>query len=217
MNDRSHDRVFAGLGILSVVLMFASVALGGPTRMLTISSSASHIADAISKPAGTAAWTGAYIELLSFGCFVAFAIWACGKLGGGLLGQIARSFATSYATVSIVSLGVMDAITYRAGKGMSVQLASSLVTVNEALFVCTWFLAVFFLCAVAPLARASGRRYLGGSALAIAALMLVTTAVSLDNAAQLAFTFWSVWIVAASITLGRGPRAERPAPIPQHA
>ena len=62
---------------------------------MTVSSTPSDIAAALAKPVGTAAWAGAYLEVLSFGCFLAFAIWACAALGGGLLGQIARAAATA--------------------------------------------------------------------------------------------------------------------------
>jgi hypothetical protein len=221
MNKRIQDRLFAGFGLASVAFMLAGLAIGsngGKTRMLTISSTPGQVAHALAKPAGSAAWVGAYIELLSFGCFLAFAVWACAKLGGGLLGQIARAAATSYTTVSIASLAVMDALTYRAGKGMSVQLGSTIVTINEALYVCTWFLAVFFLLAAGPLALSAGRRMLGGSAIAIAAIMLVTTATSLDNIGQMAFTLWLVWIVFASLALARGKRASAEAvAVTQHA
>ncbi len=180
MNERLQDRVFAGFGIVSVALMLAGVGIGsiGHNRTLTISSTPAQVAHALAEPAGVATWIGAYIELLSFGCFLAFAIWACAKLGGGLLGQIARAAATGYTTLSIASLGVMDAIAYRSGKGMDVQLGSTLVAVNQALYVCTWFLAVFFLLAA-----------------------------SVDNLGQMAFTLWLVWIVYASIALARGKRA----------
>lgn len=221
MNERIQDRLFAGFGLVSVALMLAAVAIGstgGDTRTLTISSTPEQVAHALAKPAGSAAWIGAYIELLSFGCFLAFAIWACAKLGGGLLGQIAAAAATSYTTVSIASLAVMDALTYRAGKGMSVQLGSTIVTLNEALYVCTWFLAVFFLLAAGPLALSAGRRALGGSAIAIAAIMLVTTASSLDNIGQMAFMLWLAWIVFASLTLARARRVSAEAvALAQHA
>ena len=221
MNERIQDRLFAGFGLVSVALMLAAVAIGstgGDTRTLTISSTPEQVAHALAKPAGSAAWIGAYIELLSFGCFLAFAIWACAKLGGGLLGQIAAAAATSYTTVSIASLAVMDALTYRAGKGMSVQLGSTIVTLNEALYVCTWFLAVFFLLAAGPLALGAGRRALGGSAFAIAAIMLVTTASSLDNIGQMAFMLWLAWIVFASLTLARARRVSAEAvALAQHA
>ncbi len=209
MTEHAQDRCFAGFGIASVVLMLAGVVIGSAdhNRTLTITSSSARVAQAIGSPAGSGTWVGAYIELLSFGFFLAFAVWACAKLGGGLLGQIARACATSYATLSIASLGLLDAIAYRSGKGMSVQLGSTLVTVNEALYVGTWFLAVFFLLTVGALALSSGHRVLGRSALVIAVIQLVTTAVSVDNFGQMSFTLWLVWIVGASIALARGAQS----------
>lgn len=209
MNDRQQDRFFAGAGIASVVLMLAGFGVGsiGHSRMLTISSTPAQVAHALAKPAGSATWVGAYLEILSFGCFLAFAIWACTKLGGGVLGKIAVAAATAYTTLSVASLGLMDAIAYRSGKGIGVQLGSTLVTVNQALYVCTWFLAAFFLLAAGPLAVSAGRRALGRSAIGIAAIQLVATAVSVDNLGQMTFFLWLVWIVYASFSLARGPRA----------
>ena len=214
MNTQQQDRLFAGFGVASVALMLAGFGIGsiGHSRTLTISSTPAQIADALSKTAGSATWVGAYIELLSFGCFLAFAIWACTKLGGGVLGQIAAAAATGYTTLSIASLGLMDAIAYRSGKGISVQLGSALVTANEALYICSWFLAAFFLLAAGPLALAAGRRALGRSAIAIAAIQLVTTAASVDNLGQMSFFLWLVWTVYASVTLGLGRRAHATSP-----
>ena len=219
MTQRLHDRLFAGSGIASVVLMLAGAGIGtlGHNRNLTISSSPSDVARALAKPASAVYWTGAYIELLSFGFFLAFAIWACAKLGGGVLGQIARAAATGYATVGIGGLAVMDAIAYRSGKGMDIQLGTTLVTLGEALYVCTWFLAAFFLLAAGPLALAAGRRALGGSAIAVAVVQLVLTAVSVDNFGQMTFMLWLAWIVYASFTLARGERVRATAPAAAHA
>jgi hypothetical protein len=215
MNDRLQDRLFAGFGIASVVLMLSGVGIGsiGHDRNLTISSTPAQVARALANTAGTATWVGAYVELLSFGCFLAFAVWACARLGGGLLGQIARAAATGYTTLSIASLGVMDAVAYRSGKGMDVQLGSTLVTLNEALYVCTWFLAVFFLLAAGSLALAGGRRALGRGAIAIAVVQLVTTAVSVDDVGQMTFMLWLAWIVWASVALARGRRGRATATV----
>jgi hypothetical protein len=214
MNTQQQDRLFAGFGVASVALMLAGFGIGsiGHSRTLTISSTPAQITDALSQTAGSATWIGAYVELLSFGCFLAFAIWACTKLGGGVLGQIAGAAATGYTTLSIASLGVMDAIAYRSGKGMGIQLGSTLVTVNEALYVCSWFLAAFFLLAAGALALTAGRRALGRSAIAIAAIQLVATAASVDNLGQMTFSLWLVWIVYASVTLGLGRRAHAASP-----
>ena len=99
MNDHLQDPTFAGFGIASVVLMLAGLIIGSTDhdRTITITSSSAKVARAIASPAGSGTWVGAYVELLSFGFFLAFAVWACAKLGGGLLGQLARACATIYA------------------------------------------------------------------------------------------------------------------------
>jgi len=168
MNERTHDRLFAGCGIAFVVLTLVGAGIatvGGKTHNLTISSTSTQIAHAIAKPAGTAVWIGAYLEFLSVGAFLAFAVWACIKLGGGLLGAIARASATGYATAIVASLAILAALAHRAGHGIGVQLATTLVTLNEALYVGTWFLSVFFLLAAGALALSGTRRVLGWSAI----------------------------------------------------
>jgi hypothetical protein len=210
MNARTQDRLFAGCGIATVVLGLVGAGIataGGRTHNLTISSTAAQIAHALAKPAGAGVWIGAYIEMLSIGAFLAFAVWACLKLGGGLLGQVARAAATSYATLTAASLCVMAAIAYRAGHGIGVQFGSTLVTLNEALYVGTWFLTVFFLTAAGALALTSGRRALGWSAIGIALITLLATAVSVENLGQFSVLLWYAWIVCASIALARGQRA----------
>ncbi len=208
MEERTHDRLYAAAGIASVVTMLAGVAVGaaGGREFATITSTPSEISRALAKPAGDAVWAGAYIEILSYGFFLVFAVWACAKLGGGLLGQIALAAAIGYATLSIAALAVSDAIEYQAGNGVGLQLGTALITLAEALYVGTWFLSSFFLLAAGGLALASGRRSIGWSAFAVAILTLVLTAVSLDNLGQMANFLWLLWIVAASVSLTRGRR-----------
>lgn len=209
MNERTHDRLFAGLGIGFVVLELVGsivASVGGKTHNLTISSTPTQIAHAVAKPAGTAVWIGAYLELLSLGAFLAFSVWACAKLGGGLLAAVGRTAATGYATLIAASLGVTAALAYRAGHGIGVQLATTLVTLNEALYVGTWFLAVFFLFAAGALALSGARRALGWSAIGVAVLTLIGTAVSVENVGQFSVMLWFAWIVYASIAIARGKR-----------
>jgi hypothetical protein len=211
MSHSTQNRLFAGFGIGSVLIELAGVGIGalGGRPFATISSTPAQIQSAFAKPVGTAAWAGAYLEMLSFGLFLAFAMWACIRLGGGLLGSIAGAAAAGYVALSMGALGVGDAIAYRAGHPIGLPLASMLITLNEALYVCSWFLAVFFLLAAAPLALAAGRRVLGWSGIGVATVILVTTAVSLDNLGQMSNLLWLIWIVAASLSLAR-ERAEAP-------
>ncbi len=210
MKHTSHDRLFAAFGIGSVVVELAGVAIGaiGGRPFVTITSSPADVRSAFDSSVGVGVWIGAYLELLSFGMFLAFAIWACARLGGGLLGAIAGAAATGYTTLSIGAVGVGGALAYRAGHGMDVQLATTLITLNEAVYVCTWFLSVFYLLAIAPMALAAGRRIIGWSAVGISLVVLVTTAVSLDNLGQMSNLLWLLWIAGTSVSLARGARAE---------
>ncbi len=210
MKHTSHERLFAAFGIGSVVVELAGVAIGaiGGRPFVTITSSPADVRSAFDSSVGVGVWIGAYLELLSFGMFLAFAIWACARLGGGLLGAIAGAAATGYTTLSIGAVGVGGALAYRAGHGMDVQLATTLITLNEAVYVCTWFLSVFYLLAIAPMALAAGRRIIGWSAVGISLVVLVTTAVSLDNLGQMSNLLWLLWIAGTSVSLARGARAE---------
>lgn len=217
MIGRTYDHLFAACGIAFVALELGGVAIGGKTHHLTVSSSASQVARALAQPAGTLSWVGGYMELLSFGFFLAFAVWACSKLGGGLLGQIAHGAAVSYATLSVASLAVIDAISYRAGHGLDVQLGRTLVSVNEALYVGTWFMIAFFLIAAGAAALGSERRGLGWSAICIALFTLVGTAVSVAGIGQFGILLFFIWTVWASISLTHQTRVARAAAVAQHA
>ena len=103
MKERTEDRLFAACGIASVVvgLVGASIATAGGQPSYTLDSSSVEIARELAQPAGPLSWVGAYVELLSVGFFLAFAVWATAKLGGGLLAAVARAAAVSYATVTV--------------------------------------------------------------------------------------------------------------------
>lgn len=206
MTARTQDRIFAACGIASVVveLVGTFIAMGkNTTHSLTWTSSTTAIAHAFAKPASTVVWVGAYLEILSMGLFLAFAVWACAKLGGGILGSIGRSAAIANVAVTMVSLGLLDAEAYLAGRGLDLSAARALVTANGATFVATWFLSAFFLLAVAPLALGSGRKIVGWSAVGIAAFTLVAAAASPSNAGQFSVLLWLVWIVGTSVALAR--------------
>lgn len=210
MSVRLQDRFFAACGIASVVveLVGTFVAMGsGKTHSLTWSSSTASIVQAFSKPATTVVWVGAYLELLSVGLFLAFAVWACAKLGGGVLGAIGQGVAVANVAVTCVSLALLNAEAYLAGHGLGISAARALVTANGATFVTTWFLTAFFLLAVGPLALAAGRRIVGWSAIAIAAVTLVAVAADPNNLGQLSSLFALVWVAGTSVALIRADRA----------
>lgn len=205
MSERTQDRLFAACGIASAVLvhvgLFVGVASG--QAFVNLSSSPEKVTHALANPAGTGVWVGAYLDLLGVGAFLAFAPWATAKLGGGVLGDVARAAGATYAALGIAAWCVLDAVEFRAGHGMGTQLATALTNINEALYVGSWFLSAVFLLAIGALALTSPRRVLGWSAIAIALLSLAAAAAPTNTLAENAVLLWFIWIVFASISLAR--------------
>jgi hypothetical protein len=215
MSLRLQDRWFALCGVASVVIELVGtfVQMGSnDTHSLTWASSTAAIARAFSHRATTVVWVGAYLELVAIGLFLVFAIWAARKLGGGVLGSIAAGIAAANLAVSFVSLALLDAAAYLAGGHLPIATARTLVVLNGATFVTTWFLNAFYLLAVAPLALSAGRRVVGWSAVAIAAVTLVSAAASPGNVGQMSTLLWLLWIVGTSVALVRREPQRAPQP-----
>jgi hypothetical protein len=210
MHERTQNRLFALCGILFVALELGGTFLAmatGKTHDLTIGSSNAAISRAIAHPVGAAVWAGAYLEMLSVCFFLAFAVWAAERLGGGLLGSLMKLAAAAAAGGGIVALAIINVISYQAGHGMGLEVAKTLVVTGEAVYVATWFLNATLLVAAGLLALRSGRRAIGWSALAIVAYTLVLTPLSVDNAGQFSQLLYLLWIFATSISLVRGEGA----------
>ncbi|HZU20571.1 MAG TPA: hypothetical protein VE982_05090 [Gaiellaceae bacterium] len=217
MDDRTNDRFFAGAGIASVVLTLAGAIVamvGGKTHELTVGTSTAKLAQDLAKPATTATWIGAYTELLGTVIFLCFAVWACVRLARGVWSAIGIAAATAYTAVTVTSLALMNAISYRAGHGIGTGLARTLVTVNESMYVTTWFLFALFLVAAGVPALAAGRRVIGGAAVAIAAFTFVVAPISFDGVGQASALLFFAWIAGASIALLRREPARAAVPVP---
>ena len=209
------DRWFPLCGLASVVIELVGtfVQMGSKdTHSLTWSSSDASVVKAFSHHATTVVWVGAYLEILSMGLFLAFAIWLCTRLGGGVLGSIGRGMVIANTAVSIVSLALLDTSAYLAGHALPLSTARVLVTLNGATFITTWFLTAFFLLAVAPLALAQGRRIVGWSAVAVAAETLIGVAASPGNLGQMSSMLSLIWVAGTCIALLR--RAPQRAAVP---
>jgi hypothetical protein len=86
---------------------------------------------------------------------------------------------------------------------MSLDVAKTLVTTSEAVYVATWFLNATLLTAAGLLALRAGRRLIAWSALAIVLYTLVLTPLSLDNAGQFSQILYLMWVVGTSVALAR--------------
>ena len=206
MNEPTNDRFFAAAGIASVVLTLVGALVAmidGKTHELTVGTSTAKLAQDLATPASNATWAGAYVELIGTVLFLCFAAWVCLRLGRSIWSVVGIAAATAYTAVTVAALAVMDAISYRAGHGIATPLARTLVTINEAMYVTTWFLFALFLAATAVLALAAGRRLLGTSAAAIAAFTLVAAPLSFNGIGQASEMLFFAWTIGASITLLR--------------
>jgi hypothetical protein len=220
MTERVHDRWFALCGIVFVVLELGGTFLSmatGKTHGLTVGSSTAAVGRAIANPVGTGVWAGAYMELLSVGFFLAFAVWLADRLGGGLFGSILRLAAAANAGGGLVSLALINVLSYRAGHGIAIDSAETIVTTSEAIYVGTWIFTATMLAAAGLLALRAGRPVIAWSALAIVAYTLVFTPLSFDGAGQFSQLLYLAWVGAVSIALTRGGREPARAVAVQHA
>lgn len=206
MNENRLERLCAWLGVASVVTglvgIFVGFAAGRPG--VTIASSPAAIAQAVAHPLAPVGWVGAYLELLSTGMFLAFAVWVCVRLGGGALGAFGQASAGAATALSVASLAVLDVVEYEEGHGLGLAAATVLTKLNSALYISSWFATSFFLLAAGPLMLGAGHRRLGWSGIAAGVAMLVAVVLALvGNAGQLLALTSLVWIAVASIALGR--------------
>lgn len=213
---RTSDRVFAALGGAFVVLTLVGTFLAGDVHGGSLTDGAAKIAARIAQPVPAQDWVGGYLEMLSVGCFLAFAAWATAKLGGGLAGQIARLAAAAYAAVIVASLGIMFGTGYAYGHGISIPVFRALDAVNTGAYVGSWFLTAFFLLAIGAQALAAARRRIGWSAIGIGIVTLAVTP-SIDTLGQLGVMLFFAWVVAASVGLARGETQQPTVAAPQHA
>jgi hypothetical protein len=215
MLEQRTDRFFAGAGVASVVLTLAGALIamiGGKTHDLTVGTSTTKLAKDLAQPATTATWVGAYVELLGTVLFLCFAAWACLRLGRSVWSVIGVAAATAYTAVTVASLALMNAISYRAGHGIGTTFARTLVAVNESMYVTSWFLFALFLVAAGVLALAAGRRVLGWSAAGIAAFAMSAAPLSFNGIGQASEMLFFAWTIGASIALLR--REPRHATVP---
>jgi hypothetical protein len=208
MTPRRSDRIFAALGVGFVATSLAGTVLGADVHGSF--DNAAKAAAKIATPLSPHVWVGGYLEMLSVGCFLAFAAWATARLGGGVLAQLARTAAAAYAADIVASLGLMYGLGDRFGHGLTVPVARAIDAVNEATYVGSWFLTAFFLLAIGALAVGASRRVLGWSSIGIGVATLAAVP-SLDNLGQLSVLLFFGWVLGCSIALVRSPRGA-PAP-----
>jgi hypothetical protein len=202
MSDDRFSRLGPLCGALFAVLELGGFAVGaaGGRATVTLGDPASKVLAAFADRAGSAVWIGAYLELISLVAFAGFAAWLFRSLPGprATAGVIA---ATTYVSVTVVTLVVGDVLEYRAGHGLGAGDALALFDLQSGLFVVTWGIGGAFL-ALAPVDG-----WLRRTALAIAALSLIGMAMPKAAPGQISAMLFLLWSLVAGLKLAVRPRA----------
>lgn len=207
------DRLGAVAGILYAVLVTAgfvvvAASIGG--QLATIDSPDEVILAELERPSGVGAWVGLYLSVIGSLLFVVFAarLWATLRRAEGdpgLASAAAFGSGILYVGMTLVSLVFIGAERLAAGRGIDIELARVLSTLNSATYIVSWGAAALFLAANATvvLATSALRRWLGWSAAAISVALLLAMAVPTLGLALMAPFLFVLWILAAAIVLLR--------------
>ena len=215
-------RLGAACGLAHVVLEFVGFGIGAASGSYAIDSysSTAEIAKAIAQPATIGGWIGAYLEVVAFLAFIAFAarLWATLRRAEGepaWLAATALGAGLLFVGLTLVAFAAGGAAYYRAGHGLDVQVARALSDVGQACFILTWAVGAVFLgaSALVILGWRALPRWLGWSAALLALTLLAAVAVPTSTLAMIPVFLFYGWLVAASIVLLREPAAEQDRPV----
>jgi hypothetical protein len=216
MTNRIVPRSAALSGVVAVVLLFAGSGLSGSSPDLT-ASRAKIASWLVSHPMTTGRVVGGFVELLAVLALIVFAATLASVLRRGegdhaILSNTALGAGLLSAGIKLVSVPAAFAAVWRTKQGMSLELASALVDMNNVAFVMTWAVDAVMLGAAAIVIVRSGilPRWLGWFAGVTAAVSLATVPVA-AKAPPLGILLTFVWLILTSVVLLRNrvpaPRA----------
>jgi len=208
-------RLGAAGGIAYAGLIVVAGQIGPAAGIPATSASPDAIGAYISNhPPSAAQWAGVYLEVLALLAFVVFVgyLWRVlrdAERDGGWLAGVALSGGLLSAAIKLGSLPAALAALYRADDGISSQVATALIDMNNIAFALTWAPTALMLSATAGVALRTGvlPRWLGWSGIAIAVGLLASLPFA-ASADPPTFLLALIWIVAASVVLVR--RVDRP-------
>jgi hypothetical protein len=210
MSNRLMARLGASSGIAYVGLIVIAGQVGPAAGIPATSASPRTIGTYVAHhPPSTAQWAGVYLELLALLAFVVFVgyLWRIlrdAERGTGWLAGVALSGGLLSAAIKLTSLPAALAALYRADDGISTQVATALIDMNNIAFALTWATTALMLAATAGVVLGTGvlPRRLGWSAIAIAVGLLASLPFA-ASAEPPTFLLALIWIVAASVVLLR--------------
>jgi hypothetical protein len=203
-------RLGAGSGIAYVGLIIIAGQLGPAGGIPATNASPHTIGTYIAHhPPSTAQWAGVYLEVLALLAFVVFVgyLWHVlrdAERGAGWLAGVALSGGLLSAAIKLASLPAALAALYRADDGISTQVATALIDMNNIAFALTWATTALMLAATAGVALRTGvlPRRLSWSAIAIAVGLLASLPFAASTEPP-TFLLALIWIIAASVVLLR--------------
>lgn len=217
MFDRSWLRLGAACGVLSVILALVGVGLTAASGgfIAPIGGSTGEIARAFENPAPTGVWVGAYLSLLAFLLFIAFAarLWVTLRRAEGDPGWLsATAFGSAlvFAATTLIALVIGDVAKYRAGSGMDAQVVTALFDLNIALYILSWAISAVFLgaAAIVILRTRAFSRLFGWSAAALAVASLAAVAAPTSGGVEIPALLFLLWVLAISVALIRRVKEE---------
>jgi hypothetical protein len=210
MSTRLMARLGASSGIAYVGLIVIAGMLGPAAGIPATSASPHTIGTYIAHhPPSTAQWAGVYLEVLALLALVVFVgyLWHVlrdAERGGGWLAGVALSGGLLSAAIKLASLPAALAALYRADDGISTQVATALIDMNNIAFALTWATTALMLSATAGVALRTGvlPRRLAWSAIAIAIGLLASLPFAASTEPP-TFLLALIWIIATSVVLLR--------------
>jgi hypothetical protein len=208
MTNRIVPRSAALSGIVAVVLLFVGSGLTGSSPDLNASRAdiGSWLA---SHPMTTGRAAGAFIELLAVLALIVFAATLASVLRHGegehaILSNTAFGAGLLSAAIKLASVPATFAALWRTKQGMSLELGSALIDMNNVAFVLTWAVDAVMLGAAAIVIVRSGilPRWLGWLAGVTAVVSLATVPVA-AKAPPLGILLTFVWLILVSVVLLR--------------
>src|SRR3954447_13157226 len=210
MSSRLMAKLGAGSGIAYVGLIVVAGQVGPASGIPAVSASPHAIGAYITNHSPTSPeWAAVYLEVLALLALVVFVgyLWRVlrdAEGDGGWLAGVALSGGLLSAAIKFASLPAALAALYRADDGISPQVATALIDMNNIAFALTWATTALMLSATAGVALRTGvlPRWLGWSAITIAFGLWASLPFAASTEPP-TFLLALIWIIAASVVLAR--------------
>jgi hypothetical protein len=214
--SRRLDRLGALSGVLMVVLTFGGFALLGTAAggLLDLTSSREEVVRHFADPVPALFWVGGYLEVVGVVLFIPFAAYLTGVFRrvdgeGSWLPSTVFGSALFFVVSGVVSFSAGATAYYHAGEGVHPDVLLALAHLRSFAFTIGWAVAALFLATSATviLSRNVLPRWLGWTAIALAAALLAGLATPTSDVAQTPPMLMALWVLAVSVTLLRQPEA----------